>query len=81
VPLSNMRQPLIYFALIMCLCAACSSTPRYHQAGKTEAETERDYKDCEKLTRDRYGSRPNQDSPHFRADLDSCMESKGYQRE
>jgi hypothetical protein len=54
---------------------------RWKQEGKTQEETERDYKQCEKLTRDRYGPIPNQDSPHFEADLNSCMESKGYKHD
>jgi len=78
---TKMSQRLFCLALALCLCAACSSAVRWKQEGKTQEETERDYKQCEQLTRDRYGPIPNQDSPHFEADLNSCMESKGYKRD
>lgn len=76
-----MIRRLFCLALALCLCATCSSAPRWKQEGKTQEQTERDYKECEKLTRDRYGSIANQDSPHFQADLNSCMESRGYKRD
>jgi len=66
----------LFIALVICSVAACSSTPRWKQEGKTQAETDHDYKLCYTQTRDKYGS--DLQSPHFTADLNSCMESKGY---
>jgi len=75
-----MKVQLFGLALALCLCAACSSAPRWKQEGKTQAETERDYNQCYSLTVDKYGS-DSLNSPHFDADLNSCMEAKGYKQE
>ena len=74
-----MKTKLLCLALALCFCAGCSSSPRWKQDGKTQAETERDYKACYTATRDRYGS--DLQSPPFTTDLNQCMESKGYKED
>lgn len=63
--------------LLACVLVGCASSVQWVQAGKTEAETERDYKECRKQTEQQHGQ--NVASPHFTADLNQCMKSKGYQ--
>lgn len=73
-----MKTKLLCLALALCFCAGCSSSPRWKQDGKTQEETERDYKTCYGLTRDKH---PGIDPAFFDVDLNSCMEAKGYKRE
>ena len=73
-----MKAKLLCVALALCFCAGCSSSPRWKQNGKTQAETERDYKACYVLVRDKY---PGIDPAFFNVDLNTCMESKGYKQE
>jgi hypothetical protein len=65
-------------SLLIATLVACVATVEWVQEGKTEAETQRDYKECYAQTQQRYGT--NLESPHFKADLDQCMESRGYRR-
>jgi hypothetical protein len=75
-----MKVKLLWcLALALCFAAGCSTTPHWKQEGKTQAEMERDYKECYALTRDRYGS--DLQSPPFTTDLNQCMEKKGYRRD
>jgi hypothetical protein len=64
-------------SLLIATLSACASVG-WVQEGKTEAETQRDYKECYAQTQQRYGT--NLESPHFKADLHQCMESRGYRR-
>jgi hypothetical protein len=73
-----MIAKLLSIILVLCFCAGCSSSPRWKQDGKTQEETERDYKICYDLARDRD---PGIDPPFFNVNLNSCMESKGYKQE
>jgi hypothetical protein len=65
------------YTVLLAAFAACASA-EWVQEGKTDAETQRDYKECYAQTQQRYGT--NLESPHFKADLDQCMESRGYHR-
>jgi hypothetical protein len=72
-------NPKPFCSLAMaCLLAGCASSVHWVQEGKTQAETERDYTECREQTEQQHG--PNVKSPHFTADLNQCMESKGYKR-
>lgn len=72
-----MKIPIV--SLLLCvLVLGCASQVHWAQEGKTEAETERDYRDCVDQTQKRYGTIV--ESPHFTTDLNQCMESKGYKR-
>ena len=73
-----MKAKLLCVAPALCVCAGCSSSPRWKQDGKTQAETERDYKACNVLARDK---NPGIDPAFFNVDLNSSMESKGYKQE
>lgn len=67
----------VAYTVLLAAFAACASA-EWVQEGKTDAETQRDYKECYAQTQQRYGT--NLESPHFKADLDQCMESRGYRR-
>ena len=73
-----MKLAVLGCLLMVILLTACATKVEWTQAGKTEADTERDYDECHARTTQRYGT--NLKSPHFTADLDQCMESKGYKR-
>ena len=64
--------------MVLALVTACASRPDWVQEGKTEADTDRDYTQCYQQTQQRYGT--NLESPHFKTDLDQCMESRGYKK-
>jgi starvation-inducible outer membrane lipoprotein len=72
------NRKAICFLVMSLLLTGCASHPQWVQAGKTEAETERDYNECYAQTQQRYGT--NLETPHFKADLNQCMESRGYTR-
>ena len=38
----------------------------------------RDHAECRKLVTEKYGT--DLESPHFTADLDQCMQSRGYHK-
>jgi len=73
-----MKVTVLGCLLIGVLVAACATKVEWTQEGKTEADTERDYDACYAQTSQRYGS--DLESPHFTADLNQCMESRGYRR-
>ena len=73
-----MKVPVLGWLLVGILGTGCASHPQWVQEGKTEADTERDYNECYKQTKQRYGT--DLESPHFTADLNQCMESRGYKR-
>ena len=77
--LNRLARPLTIIVTYTALVAfaACASA-EWVQEGKTGAQTQGDYKECYAQTQQRYGT--NLESPHFRADLDQCMESRGYRR-
>ena len=64
--------------LMVMLLAGCVSHTQWVQEGKTQFDTERDYDECYAQTKQRYGT--DLESPHFTADLNQCMESRGYRR-
>jgi hypothetical protein len=68
----------VYLLLIFVLNTGCAPNVQWVQEGKSEAETQRDYRDCYDQTQKRHGT--NLESPHFTADLNQCMESKGYRK-
>lgn len=71
-----MNVKSIVVAAGLCLLAACATKPGWYQEGKSEEETKRDYAQCRAQVRDKYGS--DLQSPHFIADLNTCMELRGY---
>lgn len=73
-----MKVTVLGCLLMVVLVTACATKVEWTQEGKTEAETERDYKECYDQTQKRYGT--NLESPHFTTDLNQCMESRGYRR-
>ena len=73
-----MKVTVLGCLLMVILVTACATKVEWTQEGKTEADTERDYDECYAQTTHRYGA--NLKSPHFTADLNQCMESRGYKR-
>jgi len=73
-----MKMPVLGCLLMVILLTACATKVEWAQPGKTEADTERDYDECYAQTKQRYGT--DLQSPHFTADLNQCMESRGYKR-
>jgi hypothetical protein len=61
-----------------CLITACATVPQWYQEGKSEEETSRDYAQCRKQVTEKHGT--DLESPHFKADLDQCMEIRGYHK-
>ena len=73
-----MKVTVLGCLLMVILVTACATKVEWTQEGKTEADTERDYDECYAQTTQRYGT--DLQSPHFTADLNQCMESRGYRR-
>ena len=73
-----MKRTAIRCLLAVLLISGCASRPNWVQEGKSDAETDRDYRECYDQTQKKYGT--NLESPHFRVDLDQCMESRGYHK-
>ena len=62
----------------LCFLTACAADPHWYQQGKSDEEMRRDHADCRKVLTEKYGT--DLESPHFTADLDQCMESRGYHK-
>jgi hypothetical protein len=73
-----MKLKAVGVLLMVVLLAGCASHAQWVQEGKTQVDTERDYDECYAQTKQRYGT--DLESPHFTADLNQCMESRGYRR-
>jgi hypothetical protein len=63
----------------LCMLSACAADPHWSQQGKSDEEMRRDYAECRKQITEKYGA--NLESPHFNADLDQCMQMRGYHRD
>ena len=63
----------------LCVLAACATDPHYSQPGKSDEEMRRDYTECRKQVTEKYGT--NLESPHATADLDQCMQTRGYHKD
>ena len=63
----------------LCLLSGCATDPHYSQQGKSDEEMRRDYAECRKQVTEKYGT--NLESPHSKADLDQCMQTRGYRRD
>ena len=63
----------------LCMLGACATDPHWSQPGKSEEEMRRDYAECRKQVTEKYGT--NLESPHFKTDLDQCMQSRGYHKD
>jgi hypothetical protein len=72
------RNAMIVLCLLGML-SACASDPHWSQQGKSEEEMRRDYAECRKQVTEKYGT--NLESPHFKTDLDQCMQMRGYHRD
>ncbi len=73
-----MNRTAAWLLLVLALLTGCATKVEWVQEGKSDAETQRDYKECYAQTKQRYGT--DLESPHFTADLNQCMESRGYKR-
>ena len=71
------RSALAIFCWL-CFLPACAAAPHWYQQGKSDEEMRRDHTECRKVVTEKYGT--DLESPHFTADLDQCMESRGYHK-
>jgi hypothetical protein len=69
----------IFWAMILLVLLTACATPEipWTQEGKTETDTEQDYKACGFFARNRQESDINA-SPFIKVDLEQCMLSRGY---
>jgi hypothetical protein len=78
-----LRAPRRRHAMIvlcwLCMLSACAADPHWSQQGKSDEEMRRDHAECRKQVTEKYGT--NLESPHFNADLDQCMQMRGYHRD
>lgn len=64
--------------ILLAFLSACATPEiQWSQEGKTETETQRDYKECVVFARNRQESDINA-SPFAKVDLEQCMLSRGY---
>jgi len=73
----NVTGTIRWTLIPLALLSACA-TPEipWSQEGKTETETEREYKECGFFARNRQDS--DLASPFVKVDLEQCMLSRGY---
>jgi hypothetical protein len=76
--IGNCRYGITLF-FWLCMLSACAADPHWSQQGKSDEEMRRDHAECRKLITEKYGT--DLESPHFTADLDQCMQSRGYRKE
>jgi hypothetical protein len=75
------KDTIRWTLILLALLSACA-TPEipWRQEGKTEADTEQDYKACVFFARNRQESDISDinSSPFAKVDLEQCMLSRGY---
>ncbi len=76
-----MNGIILRVMILLALLSACASPEiPWSQEGKTETETQREYKECVFFARNRQESDISDinSSPFAKVDLEQCMLSRGY---